>query len=363
MVVIGLGNIGSPLVDLLARIEMVERVTLVDPDAYIAANLSGQAIQPEDIGKPKALVQALRARRIRPSLAAEAICAAVEDVPLGRLRGDVVLTGLDSKLSRQLVNERIWRLGVPWVDGGVDAAGWLARITIYVPGPDQPCLECAWDKRDYEALEVRRPCQAGTGAAPTGAPAFLGALAAALLVAEATKLLAGDWSSVRVGTQVTMALAAHKLIEMKFRRNSHCRFDHKICGEIRPLPWDPKALSLGELFADLRSWLSLSGPMSLHVEGGRFDRKLRCACGAEKPVLCLRGRMRESEQICPRCGEKMSTVGFAQVTTITEGALLPEDKARTLAAIGLRSGDIITVKCGAESKAFELVENQKAEAA
>lgn len=363
VVLIGLGNIGAPLVEMLARNELVDRLTLIDHDVYEPANLAGQAIQPNDIGKPKAVVQAERARTIRSSLAVEGICTAVEVVPLGRLRGSVVLTGLDSKLSRQHVNERIWRLGVPWVDGGVDAAGWLARITIYVPGPDQPCLECAWDDGDYQTLAVRRPCQAGTGVAPSGAPAFLGALAAALLMAEATKLLSRDWGSVKPGTQITIAAGAHRLVEMRFRHNPHCRFDHVICGEIRPLPWVPDTSSLGAFFADLRKALALTKPVSVQVEVQRFDRQLRCECGEEKSVLSVQGRMPIAERLCPRCGGNMSPVGFSQIASLSEEALLPAHRGRLLSAAGLRTGDIITVKSGAATKAFELVEDRKAEAA
>ena len=56
----------------------------------------------------------------------------------------------------------------------------LARVSVFLPGPAQPCFECAWDEKDYQSLEVKRPCGAEV-AERTGAPPFLGALAAALL--------------------------------------------------------------------------------------------------------------------------------------------------------------------------------------
>jgi molybdopterin/thiamine biosynthesis adenylyltransferase len=353
-VVIGLGNIGSPLVELLARTEAVTRLTLVDRDTYEAANLSGQAIRPEDVGRPKALVQAERARRIRPGLSVEAIHAPVEDVPLGRLRGDVVLTGLDSKLSRQQVNQRVWRLGVPWVDAGVLAAGRLVRVNVYVPGGNQPCLECAWDERDYQTLEVPWPCQAGSGNVRTDAPAFLGSLAAAFQLAECEKILAGNRQSVAAGKQVTLAAAAHKLYETTFRRNPRCRFDHALC-RTHPLRCDPAALQLDGLMRRLRRKLGGRHPLRFHVEGRSFVLKLRCACGHEKLVFWLEGRMTARRRGCPRCGETMGAVGFSMLPFVSEATLLPAERKQTLAAMGLRIGDMLMTKSGGKLNAFELI--------
>src|SRR5439155_23871873 len=129
-------------------------------------------------------VQARRLRRINPALAVTEIFAAVENVALGLLRGAVLLACLDSRAARRSVNTAVWRLGMPWIDAGVLADGLLARVNVYLPGPDQPCLECAWEERDYEALEQEYPC-AGQGVAPaTNAPSALGALAASLQALE-----------------------------------------------------------------------------------------------------------------------------------------------------------------------------------
>jgi len=113
------GNIGSHLVPHLGRLPGIERVTLVDPDNYERRNLWSQDITPGAIGRSKARVQARRLQRINPQLRVEAIASAVEDVPLGRLRCDLILACLDSRRARQTVNEVAWRLGIPWIDAGV----------------------------------------------------------------------------------------------------------------------------------------------------------------------------------------------------------------------------------------------------
>jgi tRNA A37 threonylcarbamoyladenosine dehydratase len=49
---IGLGTIGSPLAELLTRMDAVKRLTLVDCDVYEEQNLRGQAIRRDDVGRP-----------------------------------------------------------------------------------------------------------------------------------------------------------------------------------------------------------------------------------------------------------------------------------------------------------------------
>jgi adenylyltransferase/sulfurtransferase len=230
---VGLGNIGSHLATLVGRNEAVGRLVLIDFDSYAEDNLSTQAIQTEDIGEPKTLVQARRVERIRPSLTVETLCARVQDVPLPRLRGDVILTGLDSRSARQHVNEAAWRLGVPWIDAAVDGPGLLVRVAVYVPGLELPCLECAWDDSDYQALEQAYPCQPGSGAPPaSNSPASVGACAAALAAVECQKLLR-DRDRLLGGREVLLDLNHHTHFLTALRRNPRCRFDHEVRAGLR----------------------------------------------------------------------------------------------------------------------------------
>jgi molybdopterin/thiamine biosynthesis adenylyltransferase len=209
LVIVGLGNIGSALAALAARMP-IGRVTLVDSDTYCEKNLGSQVMFPGDVGKPKAKIQAQRVRQIRPGLEVRAVNARVEDVPLGMLRADVILAGLDSRTSRRYVNQAAWRLGVPWIDAAVDAPGLLARVNVYVPGQDAPCAECAWDDGDYAALEQAYPCQPdGNGVAATNAPASLGAVTAGMMAVECQKLLDGDMEHLLDGRQVMLDLRHH----------------------------------------------------------------------------------------------------------------------------------------------------------
>ncbi len=320
VVVVGLGNIGSALVGLLARLSLICRLTLVDRDVYEEKNRSTQAIAGSDVGQPKAIVQAARVSQIRSDLQVISVHDAIENVPPGRLRADVILGCLDSKFARQYVNQLAFRLGVPWIDAGVNVEGLLARVNVYIPGVENACcIECAWSERDYQTLDVPRPC--GGAGAPTNAPAYLGSLAAALQAAECDKLLGGSRDSVN--HEILVDVATHRMYETMYRPNPLCRFDHR--------SWAVEPLNAQITVAEA---LQLAGG-ALHIEGKSFSTRLRCRCGQLKPVLCLSGRLADADRVCPHCGDTMNYTGFDSIPRLTQPT------PQTLASIGLLSGDIL----------------------
>jgi hypothetical protein len=159
VVVAGIGNIGSFLAPLLARLPNVARVILCDPDVYEAQQVSGQDIEASSGGRGKAEVQAERLRRIRPSLCVETFAAPVEQLPLGRLLGAITVSCLDSRAARLRLAARAWRVGSPFVDAAVGGGRSLTvRTTVYMAEADAACLECAYDENDYATLEQVQPC-------------------------------------------------------------------------------------------------------------------------------------------------------------------------------------------------------------
>jgi molybdopterin/thiamine biosynthesis adenylyltransferase len=120
-IVIGAGTIGSHLLPHLARMAGISELTVVDRDASEPSNLLTQNIGTSDVGKSKAMAQVRRLKQINRSIAAMALHRSVEDLALGWLRGDVILACLDSRRARLVVNQAAWRLGVPWIDAGIDS--------------------------------------------------------------------------------------------------------------------------------------------------------------------------------------------------------------------------------------------------
>jgi molybdopterin/thiamine biosynthesis adenylyltransferase len=361
---IGLGNIGSFSAGLLARWRGLARLTLIDRDAYDESNLISQDIAATDVGTPKAVAQAERLRRINPSLEVAAVVDDVESVPLGLLRADVLVACLDSRRARQSVNQAAWRLGVPWVDAGVHADGSLARVNVYLPAADQPCLECAWDQRDYELVEQVYPCS-GLSPTPaaTRAPASLGALAAALQVLECQKLLAGQAERAAAGRQVLVDAASHRHFVTRFRRNPACRFDHATWS-IEGLDLPPSRLSVGDALAlggapaclpSAAELTTQSQPNALRLEGHAFVDKLTCAACGDTCSLSWRlsGRL-GAARLCRRCQRPMVAAGIDAVDWLDVRRLPAPALASPLCELGFHAGDVVTVRAGNSERHFQL---------
>lgn len=352
IIVIGCGNIGSQLIPHLGRLQAIDKVTLVDDQAYEPGNIASQAINIDDVGKPKSRVQAAKLRRIRPDISVEAVVEPLESLPRGGFRCDLVLSGLDSRLARMRLGQALWRLGgVPWVDAGVDPENLLARVSAYLPGEDRPCYECAWSDKDYQALETAYPCDPGSGSArPTNAPSGLGALAASLQVIAAQKILEGCPDLVPMGHELVIDARHHKQYLTSLRRNPRCRFDHRVWTIEE---FGDSGCSLGRALA-LHGGRRHDGESSLRVEGKLFVKRLVCAnCGHTRHLLRLRESLGRRESTCFLCGRRLLAGGWDLAEKLT-GNLPRRLLARPLASLGLRKGEIFSVSDGETERHFEI---------
>jgi len=343
LALVGLGNIGGYLVPHMAKMRGLRRVVLVDRDVYERSNLTSQDIGPHAIGLAKAEAQAQRLRALNPELEVIPLHAAIEDVPLGRLRADVILTGLDGRLARYYVNRAARRLGVPWIDAGVDARTLSARVQAYLPGPDAPCMECAFSDRDYALLAQQSyPCNEAQPAtpAPTNAPSALGALAAALEVLELQKLLSQAPRGESVWRQAVLDCLHLRFYATAFRRNPNCKCEHEPW-RIEETPCSPDlpvsaALDLGRQATGLDT-VSLR-PANDDV----FVTTLTCqqchATHARNPLL----RRRLAAPPCPACGGALIPSGFHLVERLSLRSF-PAALDTSLADLGFQPHDIFEV--------------------
>jgi molybdopterin/thiamine biosynthesis adenylyltransferase len=336
---VGGGAISSFLLALLARVPGVRRISLVDPDRYTESNLRTQNIFPGDVGEYKVAALARRLRVFDPRLEVVAYPLAVEDVPLGLLRADIILAGLDTKIARQSVNQVAFWLSCPWADAGVLASEHLARVNVYSPAADSACLECAWSASDYAALEIAFPCGAGIAAPGSDTSAVVASMAATLQANEAEKMLCGNQQYAAIGRQVTVDVRTHRMFSTTLHRNPNCRLDHAAFA-IVPLSCSLRRMTIAEA-------LAVVGRM--RVPGHRFVRATVCPlCGFRLDGL----RLDRPKARCPRCGVPMVAPGFDAMLEQLDVLLPAEEQRRSLAQIGLCARDVV---CGTE-KQFELME-------
>jgi molybdopterin/thiamine biosynthesis adenylyltransferase len=326
------GNIGSHLVPHLGRMPGIDRIMLVDRDIYEGRNLVSQDIIVSDIGKPKSQVQARRLHKINPDLRVTPVVGSVEDLPLAHLRADVILTALDSRRSRQCVNEVAWRLSVPWCDSGVRTEELLARVVTYMPGNDEPCMECAWSESDYDQIDQVYPCQdvSEIHGTPTNAPSCLGALAAALQALECRKILQGQFDRLAIGCQTVIDAQWHRNYVTRFRRNPGCRFDHK--------SWTIEKLHCNLDRFTIEDALQIGDRIEL--DRVPFIKKLTCKnCGLERSLLYLAAALSPALRRCSTCETHMTATGFDILERI-DSRQPKKILRRSLRSIGLRQGDI-----------------------
>jgi molybdopterin/thiamine biosynthesis adenylyltransferase len=365
VVVVGSGgNIGSHVVPHLGRMPRINRVTLIDKDVYEPRNLLAQDIVPSDVGKPKAIVQARRLRRIRPGIRVDAVYDAAENLPLGRFRSDVILAGVDSRRARQVVTEKSWQLRVVYADAGVDGERLLARVSVYYPGRENGCHQCNWYPADYEAVEQEYPCAVGgrsrnaVETPATNAPSSLGALAASLLALECQKILDGATVDDGAGRELLLDASGGNLYSNRLVYHRECRMPEHRRDPIGTTEACPGTTTLAELLARATGRGTGNTPsadaMTLRVAGQPFVTHLTCEnCGDRDRVLRLKASLRPAQRFrCRRCAGHLIATGFDTADEIDLHSLSRRVMGFTLRSIGIRDGDVLRVGAGGGSVRF-----------
>lgn len=352
--VVGLGNIGSHLVPLLARLTAVQRLRLIDCDTYSAENLEAQAVLPGDVSRYKAVVQAEIAKRIRPDLSVEVWGCRIEEVPWGALRSSVVLGCLDSLLARRALSQVTHRLGIPLIDAGVSGDARLVRVSGFAAHEDEPCMQCSWDDPIYDRIETVHPCSsAEPDEYSTDSTADLGAFAAALLASECRKQLAGTQRDALSGSQVLHDLEHHTHFMTRFRRNPSCRFVH---GVIAP---ERLEVQWSDMISDILKGLRNANPqwrsVAARVMESSFALRLSCRdCGSTQECLRIRSRVGLGRAKCPSCGgDRLLSSGFHELEWLTESMCTHRNPLRPR-DLGLLNGDVLAATDGQETKFYLL---------
>jgi molybdopterin/thiamine biosynthesis adenylyltransferase len=331
VVLIGCGATGSHAASHIARMQSVARITLVDPGRFERSNLKGQCIDRADVDRPKVNALADKLLRIRPDLEVVAIQDRVENVPRGLLQSSLIATCTDSRTSRQRCSELAWRLGIIMADCGVNGGMNLVRVNTYRPSHDSPCLECGWGEAEYAVLETEYTCGADREISrPTMASSALAGLAASLLAIEIGKILSGDLGGSLASRQLIFDARSHQLHVTTGRRNSQCRFDHRICDAAEPWHCTLEATTVGD---------ALNALGRIRVDGHCWSSgDLVCpGCGRRQDGL----RLNRPAARCAECDRRMVSESFGSFSFL-DGALAQGSTDLTLAQVGLRAGDMIT---------------------
>ena len=351
--VVGLGNIGSWLVALLARMREIARLILIDDDHYDTSNLVGQDITADAIDRPKVSVQAERLAAIRRGgLHITDIARRVENVPLGVLaQSDLIVGAVDSKGSRQTISELAFRLRIPYLDCGVNPQLGAARLSFFDPRhEDSACIECGWGPSDYAQLATKQPCTGtGTSETATAGNAHLGSLDASAAACAVAHFLSNgsdsclDADATTPARQTIVGASSLRALSGGLARNPRCKFDHQAMPR-ETLQGFTAAGSLAD-FLDKVGADSDADDTAIQVPGISWIVEHRCdhCAGSTIRRPALDGRALGDAPSCPHCGAPASPVGFSATEFLFCGELLPAELESSLSWFGIEAGDFVTI--------------------
>lgn len=196
--VVGCGALGNEVLKNLV-LSGVRHLTLVDFDTVEEGNLTRSVFfRREDALSRRLKVDVLaeRLRDIAPDVEVRTVAGDIAfDVGLGLIEAmDVVVSCVDSRWARFMINRHCNRTGRPWVEGGITV--WEGSARVFIPGRN--CYACALDEDALSDIRRRMPCAnvvrkaVEGGSAPTSS--LTASIIGAVMAQEALKLVCGQES-------------------------------------------------------------------------------------------------------------------------------------------------------------------------
>lgn len=334
VMVVGAGALGNEVLKNLALLG-VGHIFIIDYDTIEATNLTRSVLyRTEDEGKPKCERAAAKTKEMNPEVKVHGYNGnVITQLGLGAFREmDVVIGCLDNREARLWVNRQCWKVGVPWVDGGIQTIDGVCKV--FVP-PDSACYECGMTEMDYKLINLKYSCpllrreDVMEGKVPT-APT-ISSIIAGMQTQEAVKLI--HKFEVKSGVAMIYNGTANTLYTTAFQRKEDC-----LSHETYPTGFKTgfsnasraedvfKAVGGDEILLE-RDLL-----LSVHCPKCNLRREIR------RPLHDVKA----SEGKCAECGGVM-------LTDITHSVKAGTDEAkRTLAELGVPPYDVVRVRAGEE---------------
>lgn len=182
VLIVGLGGLGSPVVQYLAASGIGE-LLLVDHDHVELSNVQRQTCHGTgDVGLDKVESAAQEVQRINPNIKVRTFAQQADAGLLKQLlpQCDLVMDCSDNFAIRYLLNDLCIEFDIPWVSGA--AVGLQGQLICFDPRESQlPCYRCLYP----QAADDSRNC------ATSGILAPVVGVIGALQATEALKILAG----------------------------------------------------------------------------------------------------------------------------------------------------------------------------
>jgi adenylyltransferase/sulfurtransferase len=349
VMVVGAGALGNEVLKNLALLGVGE-IYLVDFDHIEKSNLTRSVLfRPQDCGRPKAEAAAEAIRDINPDTRTVPLLAnIITDIGLGLFRDmDVVIGCLDNREARLWVNRCCWKVGTPWIDGGIQEINGVVKV--FVP-PDGPCYECAMTDNDYRLINLRYSCpllrqeDLLAGKVPT-APT-ISSMIGGLQTQEALKLI--HRLAVTSGEAMIYNGVGNQFYKTQFQRRDDC-MSHETYPE-------PTELDVSAATSTATQLLSKACPVKgLDLKSCQMalDRDLVISidcipCGTSRRIMRPLQEVGNEDAVCDQCQQ----IARPNLThTIEAGTELGEAK---LIDLGIPPYDIVRIQAGPDEHLFLL---------
>jgi adenylyltransferase/sulfurtransferase len=214
----------------------------------------------------------------------------------------VVIGCLDNREARLWVNRQCWKVGTPWIDGGIQEISGVVKV--FVP-PDSACYECAMTENDYRLMNLRYSCpllrqeDLLAGKVPT-APT-ISSMIGGLQTQEALKLIHG--MPVAAGEALIYNGVSNQFYKTAFQRRGEC-LSHDTYPEPVEVPLSAQKHTAAELFAAFHQASNHDQePLRLQL-----DRDLVVSidcpqCATSRRVMRPRFAVTMAEAKCQDCGQ------------------------------------------------------------
>ena len=340
VLVVGAGALGNEVLKNLALLG-IGSIYVVDMDDIEESNLTRSVLfRSRDRGRLKAEVAAEALRDINPDVHVKPLCGnIITDVGLALFADvDVVIGCLDNREARLWVNRCCWKVGTPWIDGGIQEINGVAKV--FVP-PDGSCYECAMTENDYRLINLRYSCpllrheDLLAGKVPT-APT-ISSIIAGLQTQEALKLIHG--MPVAASSAMVFNGVANNFYTTKYPRKEDC-LSHDTWPAPVDLPLSASVNTADDLFNAARPHFGSAAPLSLQLTRDLVV-KLECAtCDIQRRVMRARQAVAMRDATCASCKEIMRP---DVLHVIEPGTPLATEK---LLDLGVPAYDIVRITGG-----------------
>ncbi len=346
VMVVGCGALGNEVLKNLALCG-VGHVVCVDFDRVEVGNLSRSVLfrqKDADDGRLKVEVVRERLLELNPELDVRTFNGdIVYDIGLGIIRSmDVVVSCVDSRWARFIINRHCIRMNRPWVDGGIAVAEGTARVFL----PGRNCYACSLDPELLGTLKRRLSCpnvvrmMERSGSAPTSS--LTASVIGAVQAQEAIKVLCGDTSSCgRMfhydGDTLTCGTA-------EFAAYDDCCPEHEVWEPVEQSPFDEDC-TLSDFFA---SFPDGGKGVSILLREDRFVDYVARRSDGEKHIV-----MKPARQVAESLQEGALPEEFYQNEFRTVDEKFPYPNL-TFRELGIPCGDVIHVRSAGKDRFFEL---------